>query len=121
MTIHQQQFLEWRCDSCLLPKGYCRCSIVQNSGLKWFKTANSKVAHFLEGSEVMQTSLKIGSVIRIPLYSSWTAVSSDPSTVGVSVVGGIATVTALKAGSVWITLTVAADVKAMLKTDVTAN
>ena len=68
----------------------------------------------------MNTQAKVGSKLFIPMFPTWTASSSDPSVLSAQKVGNTVVLTAIKLGTVWFTLSVAADVNAQLRIDVVA-
>jgi hypothetical protein len=67
---------------------------------------------------IVKVTLKVGSVLRVPVLASWTAVSQKPAVLSVSVANGVAVITALAAGTSWIELVLAADLKVSLQVDV---
>lgn len=69
----------------------------------------------------MDTQMKVGSKIVVPIPASWQVVSADSSTVSISVAGGKVTAIGLKAGTTWLTVTLAGDLKVMVQVTVTAN
>jgi hypothetical protein len=69
---------------------------------------------------VMRVSLKVGSVIRVPVLAGWTATSSDPTVATAAVAGGFVTVTAKKAATCTLVLGINGDLSISLQIDVTA-
>jgi len=69
----------------------------------------------------MNASLKIGSVLHIPLPAGASLFSSDATVIGVVVAGNAGTLTALKAGSCTVYLHLGTDFRGELTVNVTAT
>ncbi len=68
----------------------------------------------------MNTKIKVGSKVEIPVYAGATVNSSDPSVVTVSITGNVATATAMKIGTVWIAIQLGTDLRIDLQVSVVA-
>lgn len=66
----------------------------------------------------MNLSLKVGSVLMVPLLSGMTITSSKPQVVTVATAANVATVTAVVVGSCELVLQVAPDLKVSLTVNV---
>lgn len=69
----------------------------------------------------MEVSLKVGSVLRVPVLAGFAATSTDTGVISVSISGNILGITAVKTGNSWVTLTVAPDLKVGLNVAVVAS
>lgn len=57
-------------------------------------------------NQKMEVSLKVGSVLRVPVLAGFSATSTDTGVINVSVAGNILGIFAVKTGNSWVTLTV---------------
>lgn len=69
----------------------------------------------------MNASLKIGSVLHVPLPAGSSLFTSDNTIVGIVVANNVATLTALKTGSCTVFLALSTDFRAELTVNVTAT
>ena len=60
----------------------------------------------------MNTQVKVGTKVTVPLLAGMSITSSDPTVIGVSNAGTQWTMTASKIGQAWLTVQFAGDVKA---------
>jgi hypothetical protein len=65
-------------------------------------------------------SIKVGSVVRIPVLAGWMVTSSDPTVLAAAIAGNVMTLTAVKQGTATLKLQLATDLSVSLTATATA-